>query len=111
MSSNASSPISGSRSSTPVASIRKPGVQKPHLPPCHQGALQRVQLLASGEPLNRAHRASLRLHCEHQAGADGVAVDEHSASAADAVLTTHMRAGQAAFVADGIEQGPARLQP
>jgi len=27
------------------------------------------------------------------------------------VLTTHMRAGQAAFVADGIEQGPARLQP
>jgi hypothetical protein len=50
----------------------------------HEGALQRVQLLASGEPLNRADRASLRLHREHQAGADGVAVDEH---------------------------GPARLQP
>jgi hypothetical protein len=112
MSSNASSPISGSRSSTPVASIRKRGCKSRIAAVTHhQGALQRVQLLASGEPLNRAHRASLRLHREHQANGDGVAIDQHSASPADAMLTTHMRAGQAALVADGIEQGPARLQP
>jgi hypothetical protein len=48
---------------------------------------------------------------KHQAGADALAVDEHSASAADAVLMAHMRVGQAAFVADRIEKGATRLQP
>jgi hypothetical protein len=77
----------------------------------HQDPLQRVQLLTLREPLDRADRASLRLHREPQASADGVAIDQHSASPADAMLTTHMRAGQTAFVTDRIEKGATRLQP
>ena len=46
---------------------------------------------------------------EHQAGADRLAVEDHRAGAADAVLAADMGAGLAAVVADGIDQRLARL--
>src|SRR5262249_23249524 len=58
-----------------------------------------------------ADRLALRLHGEHQAGAHGFLVEDHGAGAADAVLAADMGAGLAAVVADGIDQGAARLDP
>ena len=74
-----------------------------------EGALQRVQDTALRQPLDGADRAALGLHREDQAGAHRIAVEQYRARAADAVLATHMRAGQPAIVADRIEQGAARL--
>jgi hypothetical protein len=67
-------------------------------------ALQRRQIGSRGEAFDRADRKVLRLHREHQASANGFTIDENRAGAADAVLATHKRAGQAAIVADHVEQ-------
>src|SRR5438105_1209385 len=71
--------------------------------------LQRVQLVASGEPLDSAHAGTLGLHCKHQAGAHRLVVDQHGAGAADAVLAAEMRAGEAAILAQRIGQAAPRL--
>src|SRR6202035_1407927 len=51
------------------------------------------------------------LHGEHQAGAHRLVIDDDSAGAADAVLAADMGAGLAAIIADGVDQGFARLNP
>ena len=71
--------------------------------------LQRMQGVAIGEPFDGANFLALGLHAEHQAGADRLAVDQHGAGAADAVLTAEMGAGQPAIVAQHVGQRPARL--
>ena len=53
-------------------------------------------VVAVGQPFDGADRLALRLHREHQAGAHRLAVDDHRAGAADAVLAADVRAGQAA---------------
>src|SRR5215211_684687 len=46
---------------------------------------------------------------EHEAGAQGLAVELNRARAADAVLAAHLRAGEAGFVADEVREEGARL--
>ena len=76
----------------------------------HEGLLQRVQLVAvRRQPFDGADLLAVRLHGEHQARAHRLAVDEHGAGAADAVLAADMRAGLAAVLADGVGQRAARL--
>jgi len=65
-----------------TASIKNPGVQKPHC-----------------KPFDSAHPGTLGLHREHQAGAHRLVVDQHGAGAADAVLAAEMRTGEAAILA------------
>ena len=72
-------------------------------------ALQRVQRVALRQPLDGADLLAVRLHREHQAGAHRFAFDDHRAGAAHAMLAADMRAGEPAFVADGVDQGAARL--
>ena len=49
------------------------------------------------------------LHGEHQAGAHRLAVEQHRAGAADAVLAAGMGAGEPELLAQAVEQGLARL--
>ena len=71
--------------------------------------LQRVHLPDPAEALDRLDIAPVGLHREHEAGACAVAVDEHGAGAADAVLAADMRAGEAERVAQEIGQQQPRL--
>src|SRR5258708_1722664 len=71
--------------------------------------LQRVQLVATGEPLDSAHPRALGLHRKHQAGPYRLVVDQHGAGAADAVLAAEMRAGEAAILAQRVGQAAPRL--
>ena len=75
----------------------------------HEGALQRVELVAVGQPFDGADLSAVGLHREHQAGAHRLAVDQHGAGAAHAVLAADMRAGLPAILADRIGQRAARL--
>ena len=62
-----------------------------------------------GQALDGADLLAVGLHREHQAGAHRLAVDDHGAGAADAVLAADMGAGLAAILADGVGQGAPRL--
>ena len=75
----------------------------------HEGLLHRMQLVAVGEALDGADLLAVGLHGEHQAGAHRLAVDDHRAGAADAVLAADMGAGLAAILADGVGQRAPRL--
>ena len=68
--------------------------------------MQRVVL---GEAFDRADLSAVRLHGEHQARAHRLAVDDHRAGAADAVLAADMGAGLPAILADGVGQRTPRL--
>ena len=71
--------------------------------------LQRMEFLAFGKAFHRAHLLALRLHREHEAGAHRLAVEEHGAGAAHAVLTAEMRTGETAILAQRIgEIAPRR---
>jgi len=54
--------------------------------------LQRMQILWCTEGFHGANFMTIRLHGEHQAGADGFAIKKHSARAADAVFAANMSA-------------------
>ena len=58
----------------------------------------------------RHHAPPLRLHREHEAGADRLALEEHGARTTDAVLAAHMRARQVQVIAQEIGKGGARLR-
>ena len=75
----------------------------------HEGALQRIEFVAVGKAFDGADLLALRLHREHQTGAHRIAVHQHRAGTADAVLAADMRAGLTAILADGIGQRAARL--
>ena len=74
-----------------------------------EGPLQRVQLIAVGEPLHRPYLATLRLAREHQAAPHRRAVEQDRAGAAHPVLAAEMGAGQPAILADRVGQRLARL--
>ena len=75
----------------------------------HEGALQRIELVAVRQALDGADLFAVRLYREHQARAHRLAVDEHRAGAADAVLAADMRAGLTAILANRVGQRAARL--
>ena len=74
-----------------------------------EGALQRMQFVAVGEPFDGADFLALGLDGEHQAGAHRLVVDDDRAGAADAMLAADMGAGLPAIVANGVDQSAARL--
>src|SRR5262249_8533865 len=77
-----------------------------------EGLLYRAERpVLRGQPLNRGHLGALQLHREQQAGPYRVAVDEHRARAADAVLTPQVRAGEVQVLAQRVGQRLARFAP
>ena len=77
----------------------------------HEGALQRVELVAVGQAFDGADLFAVGLYREHQARAHRLAIDQHGAGAAHAVFAADMRAGLSAILADRIDQRAARLDP
>ncbi len=83
--------------------------------------LQRVALLERelpigdgagiGKALDSLHLGAVALHREHQTAADDLAVEQHRAGAADAVLAADMGAGERKIVAQEVDQGLARFDP
>src|SRR5207237_6015601 len=71
--------------------------------------LQRMELLPLRESLDGAHLGALGLHREHQAGAHRLAVDQHGAGAAHAVLAAQVRAGEPAVLAQRVGEVAPRL--
>src|SRR5205085_6203023 len=78
-----------------------------------EGLLQRMQLFAlrrlPGEAFHRAQRLALSLHGEHEAGAHRLALDEHGACAAHAVLAAQVRSGEPAVLAQRIREAAPGL--
>ena len=74
-----------------------------------KGLLQNRQLAVGRKALDRRHLAVVRLHRKHQARARRVAVDQHRAGAAHAVLAAEMRAGEVEFVAQEIGERQPRI--
>src|SRR5918994_1376391 len=72
-------------------------------------ALKRVELPVRGQPFHRPERPPVRLHCEHQARADGLSVELDGACAADALLAPDLRPRQPCLVPDEVGQERARL--
>src|SRR5262249_48071709 len=62
-----------------------------------------------GKALDGPDFLPVRLHSEHQAGTQRLAIHEHSARTADAVLTTDVGPGLSAILANRIRQRPPRL--
>ena len=73
--------------------------------------LQIGQCSAVGQPFNRIDPLAVRLHREHQATAHHLAVDQHGAGAAYAVLASQMRARELQLFAKEVRQMLARLDP
>ena len=71
--------------------------------------LQRVERALSGKAFDRTHDAAVGLHREHEARANWIAVNDDSASPANAHFATDIRAGQAQFVANEIRKEQARF--
>ena len=102
---------SGSSVSSACAVVMKPGVQKPH---CSAWCLRKdfcsgVRSASLDRPSTVTTLRAFGLHREHQAGAHRLAVDQHGAGAADAVLAADMGAGEPQLVAQAIGQRQARL--
>ena len=74
-----------------------------------EGLLQRVQARAiARQSLDGVHPGAVGLHGEDQAGARGLAVDEHRAGPAGAVLAAQVRAREAEVLAQQIREEHAR---
>src|SRR5207302_4897891 len=72
--------------------------------------LDRVQGLAfGGKAFECGQPVAAGLHGEHQAGADGAALEQHRAAAADAVLTADVGARQAEVVTQVVGEQPPRV--
>ena len=75
----------------------------------HEGLLHRMQRVAIRQAFDRANFLACRLHGKHQARAHRLAVHDHSAGAANAVLAADMRTGLPAIIADRVHQCAPRL--
>src|SRR5262249_53393851 len=64
-----------------------------------------------GHALDRDDAAAIGLDCQHQAGADRLAVYDHRTRAAHAMLAGEMRARAAGINAQEIAEGQSRLDP
>ena len=71
--------------------------------------LERVELAVAHESLDRQELGAVGLDREHDAGTRGLAVDQNSARAADAVLAADVRARQAEVLAQEIREQLAGL--
>ena len=70
--------------------------------------LQRVQFaVLAFQALDGGERCAVGLDREHEAAADGLAVDQDGAGTADAVLTAEVGAGEAAVLAKRVGEGAA----
>src|SRR3954470_20108430 len=74
-----------------------------------EGLLQRAWRLRRGESFHRGQGAAAGLDGEHETGADRLAVEQHRAGAAYAVLAAHVRARQAAAVPQRVREQGTRL--
>src|SRR5919198_1797772 len=70
-----------------------------------------MQFLSLRQALDGADRGTLRLYRKHQTGPHRRTVEQDRAGAAHAMLAPHMRAGQAAILADRVEQSAPRFKP
>jgi hypothetical protein len=68
-----------------------------------------MQVLWRAQRFDRQDVVSVRLHGEHQAGADRLSIEQDRARAAYAMLTADVCAGQAKLVAQEIAQQQAWL--
>ena len=66
--------------------------------------LQRVQRAAGGQAFDRGDRAALVLHRQRQARQDALAVDQHRAGAAGALVAALLGAGEMQVLAQQVEQ-------
>jgi uncharacterized protein YoaH (UPF0181 family) len=66
--------------------------------------LKGAEGVVSGETLDRANIAAVRLHGEHKARPYRVAIDDDGAGAADTHLASDICSGQAQLMADEIRQ-------
>ena len=103
----------GSRSSRSTAETSIPGVQKPHCtaPASMKACLDRMQLAAGGERLDRAYLAAVGLERRDEAGADDLAVEPDRAGAALALLAGVLRADQPELVAEHGRAGSSPERP
>src|SRR5438093_6891241 len=69
--------------------------------------LQRVEFAVGGEPLHGLDLGAVGLDGEHEAGADALAVHEHRAGAAHAVLASDVGADQPEVLAQELDEGAA----
>ena len=74
-------------------------------------ALQIGDRTGVGQALDRLHLRAVALHGEHQTAADDLAVEQHRAGAADAMLAADMGAGERKIVAQEVDQRLARFNP
>ena len=89
-------------------------MQNPHCSPwSSRNAVCTGDKLPSGaaDPLDRRDLGAVGLHGEHQARADGLAVEEHGARAAHTVLAAEVGAGELAVLPEEVGQGQARFDP
>ena len=86
-------------------------MQKPHCSPkfSMKACCSGCSSSSVGQTFDGADGAAFRLHGEHQAGADRLAVEQHRAGAADAMLAADMGSGLAAIVTDRVDQRAARI--
>ena len=66
-------------------------------------------ILIRREPFDGGDAAAVGLRREHQARADGGAIDDHRAGAAHAMLAADMRAGEQEIVTQKVAQQQARF--
>src|SRR5215470_20343126 len=74
-----------------------------------EARLQGRETLILREPFDGDDLTALRLHRQHQAAAHGLAVEEHSAGAANSMLAADMRAGEPQLMAQAIGERQARF--
>ena len=73
--------------------------------------LQIGDLAAVGQPFDRFHCTTIRLHGQRQAGAHDLAIEAHGAGAADAMLATDMGAGETEVVAQEVGEIEPGVSP
>ena len=74
-----------------------------------KGNLQRRQVSASGQPLDRAQLAAVHLNREQEAATHRGSVHDHRAGAADAVLAADVRPGETQAMPKEVRQQQPRL--
>src|SRR4029434_10335377 len=68
-----------------------------------KGGLQRVQLIASGDPLNGRNLSALILHGERETRVDTLTVNQHGARTARALIAAFLRATQPEVFVERVE--------
>ena len=88
--------------------MTKPGVQKPHCSPWQSRSADWTgDSSPSGDAMPSTVVTSMPsgLDGEHQAGPDGLVVEEHGARTAGSVLAAQVGAGESALLAQVVRQG------